>query len=175
MQAPDYLRKTREKEVPMSQRAKDLSRRIQSFSNEIIAFVENMDDKDWSKTTEWEQWPVGTAARHLGTHFAITQLAEMMIKGEDLPQMTMEQINAMSEKDAREHLDCTKAEALDQLREKSAGMVTFVSGLSDEALDCKGRMQALGGEVTVEQLLDFILFQSGGQHLASIRKAVAGS
>ena len=160
----------------MSQRAKDFSTRIRSFCDEIIAFVENLSEEDWSKTTEWEQWPVGVAARHLGAaHFAAYKLAGMMIRGEKLPKMTMDQVNAMSEQDSREHMGCTKAEALDALRKKSADMVAFVSGLSDEDLDRKGSMAAFGGEVTVAQFLDLVLFQSGGQHLESMRKAVAGS
>ncbi len=159
----------------MSQRAKDLSSRVRSFCDEIIGFVQNLSDSDWSKTTEWEQWPVGAAARHLGAgHFGIYTLAGIMIKGKELPQMTMDQVNAMSEKDAREHVNCTKADALEQLRKNGADMVAFVAGLSDQDLDCKGSMPAFGGEFTVEQLLDAVLFQSGGQHLESMRKAVAG-
>lgn len=159
----------------MNQRAKDLSHRIKSFGDEVITFVENLSDEDWAKTSPWEQWPVGVAARHLGAgHFTIHKAAGMIIRGEQLPQMTMDQVNAMSDKDAREHMDCTKAEALDHLRKNSAEMVAFVTGLSDAELDRKTSMPAFGGEVTTEQLLDYVLLQSGRRHLDSMQKAVAG-
>ena len=159
----------------MSQRAKDLSHRIKSFCDEVITFVEHLSDEDWSKTSPWEQWPVGVAARHLGAgHFAIFKAAGMIIRGEQLPQMTMEQVNAASDQDARAHMDCTKAEALDHLRKNSAETVAFVAGLSDAQLDSKASMPAFGGEVTAEQFLDYVLLQSGRQHLDSMQKAVAG-
>ena len=157
----------------MSQRANELAERIKSFSDEVIAFVENLSDDDWTKVCDWEHWSVGVTARHLGAgHLAIFGMAGMIVRGEDLPPLDMDQINAMSNKDAREHSDCTKDEALELLLKNSAGMVAFVAGLSDDELDRKGSMPAFGGEVTTEQFIDFIIFQSAAQHFDSMKAAV---
>jgi hypothetical protein len=116
---------------------------------------------------------VGVTAYHLGAaHFAIAGLIGMIIKGEDLPQLTMDQINEKSKADAREHLDCTKAESLDLLRKNGAKLSAFVAGLSDGDLDCKGSMPAFGGEFSAEQLIESIIFQSAGQHLKSMKTAI---
>jgi len=157
----------------MSQIAKDLSERIETFRDDVIAFVEKLSDKDWNKVSEWEQWTVGVAARHLGAgHLGFFKMLDMVVQGKDLPQLTMDQINAMSKKDAQEHAGCTKAEALEALRKNGAEMVAYVAGLSDEELDRKGSMPAFGGEVNVSQLIDSIVIQSAQQHFDSIKAAV---
>lgn len=157
----------------MSQRAKTISERIKSFADEVITFVESLTDNDWTKVSDWEKWSVGVTARHVGAgHFAISKMAAMIVKGEDLPPLSMDQINAMSDKDSREHADCTKAEALELLQKNSAELTAFAAGLTDDELDRKGSMPAFGGEVTTEQLFDFIIFQSAAQHFDSMRTAV---
>lgn len=157
----------------MSRRAKDLSNRIQSFRDEVIAFVEKLSDEEWNAVSQWEQWTVGVAARHLGAgHLGIFKLLGMIVQGKELPQYTMDQINAMSNDDAREHADCTKAEALEELRNNGTEFADFVADLTDDELDRKGSMPAFGGEASVEQILERIVFQSGRQHLDSMKAAV---
>ena len=157
----------------MSQRAKDLSERLRSFGDEVIAFVENLNDQDWAKTGEWEQWGVGVIAWHLGAgHFGIRDWCDKIVRGEALPPLTMDQINDMSNGQARENANVTKDDALEALRTNSATMVAYVAGLTDEELDRKGSMPAFGGEVTTEQFIDFILIQNAAQHFKSMKAAV---
>jgi len=60
----------------MSQRAKDISKRIRSFGDEVITFVESLIGSDWSKVCDGEDWTVGVTARHIGAaHFAISKMA----------------------------------------------------------------------------------------------------
>lgn len=159
----------------MSTPAKKLSERVEAFKNEVIAFVDQLSDQAWNVTCEGEQWSVGVTARHLGAgHFAISGMLGMIVRGKELPQLTMDQINAMSEKDAREHADCTKAQALEHLNKNGSELVVFVAGLSDADLDRKGSMPAFGGEVTASQFVDYIIFQSARQHFDSMKSAVGG-
>jgi len=161
------------KEKNMSQRAQDISKRIKSFADKVITFVESLTESDWNKICDGEDWTVGVTARHIGAaHFAISKMAAMIVRGEDLPPLSMDQINAMSEKDSRKHADCTKAEALELLRKNSAELAAFAAGLTDDELDRKGSMPAFGGEVRTGQLFDFIIFQSANQHFDSMRTAV---
>lgn len=157
----------------MSQRARELSKRIETFRDEVIAFVEQLSDDDWNAVSQWEKWTVGVAARHLGAgHLGIFNLCGMILQGQELPQWTMDQLNEMSNKDSREHADCSKAEALDHLHKNGAEMAAFVAGLSDDELDRKGSMPALGGEASVNQVIEYVVFQSGQQHFDSMKAAV---
>lgn len=157
----------------MTQRAQELSKRIESFKDDVIAYVNTLSDEDWNAQCEWEEWTAGVTARHVGAgHFRIFELVGMIIDGKELPPLTIEQINAMSDKDSRAHADCTKDEALAALRENGAELVTFIAGLSDEELDRKGSMPAFGGEATVSQIIEFVIFQSAQEHLDSMKAAV---
>jgi hypothetical protein len=157
----------------MSKRALDLSKRIESFRDNVIAYVDTLSGEEWNAKCDWEQWTAGVTARHLGAgHFGIFRLLGMIVQGKELPQLTMDQINAMSGKDAREHPDCTKAEALEHLRKNGAELAAFVAGLSDEELDRKGSMPAFGGAVTLNQMVDYVIFQSAQEHFDSIKTAV---
>jgi DinB superfamily len=157
----------------MSQRAENISERIKLFADEVITFVESLTGSDWTKVCDWEEWSVGVTARHIGAgHFGISNMAQMIVKGKDLPPLSMDQINEMSNQDARKHVECTKAEALELLRKNSAELAAFTSGLTDDELDRKGSMPAFGGEVTTENLFEFIIFQSAVQHFDSMRAAV---
>jgi hypothetical protein len=159
----------------MNRRAKDMSARIETFKDDAVAFVENLSDDDWKRVCEWEEWTVGVTACHLGAgHFAISGMLGMIVKGEDLPQLTMDQVNAMSKKNAQKHSDYTKTKALELLRKNGAELAAFVSGLTEDELDRKGSMPAFGGEVTAEQFIDYIIFQSAAQHFDSMKTAVGG-
>ena len=157
----------------MAQRSEALSKRIEDFQNEVIGFVNDLSDDDWHQTCEWEEWSVGATACHLGGgHLAISGMLHMIVRGEALPQLTMDEINAMSKKWAQKHTHSTKTDALALLREKGDQLVADVAALSDEDLDRKGSMPAFGGDVTAGQLIDYVIFQSGSQHLASMKAAV---
>jgi hypothetical protein len=158
----------------MSERANEIAGKIKSISENVIAFVENLSDGEWTKVCDWEQWTVGVTARHLGAgHLAIYDLAGMIIRGEELPQLSMDQVHEMSKKDAQEHADCTKAEALEYLRNNGPKMVEFVSNLSDEDLDRTGSMPAFGGKFTTEQFIDMIIFQNAFQHFDNMKSAIS--
>jgi hypothetical protein len=52
-----------------------------------------------------------------------------------------------------------------------AELVAFIAGLSDDELDRKGSMPAFGGDVTVNQVIEFVIFQSAQQHFDSMKTA----
>jgi hypothetical protein len=157
----------------MSQRALDLSKRIETFRDDVIAFVEALSEEECNAECSLEEWTARVTARHIGAgHFGIFKLAGMVLEGKELPQLTFEQINEMSEKDSREHADCTKEDALEALRKNGSELAAFVAGLGDDDLDRKGSMPAFGGEVSVNQIIEFVIFQSAQEHLDSMKKAV---
>ena len=157
----------------MSQRVTDLSNRLESFKDDVIAFVDGLSTEEWNAQCDWEEWTAGVTARHIGAgHFRIFELAGMILEGKDLPPLTMDQINAMSNKDSLDHSDCTKDETLDALRKNSAELAAFIADLSDNDLDRKGSMPAFGGEVTVNEMIEFVIFQSAQEHFDNIKKAV---
>jgi DinB superfamily len=157
----------------MSQRAKNLGQRLQAFTDEVVGFVQRCSDTDWLKMCE-EGWTVGVTARHIGAgHFRAVGLIKMIVNGEKLPEMTMQQLIDMANEHARQHHGCTRDEVLEVLRQTGAALVGYVTGLSDAELDRTGHMALLGGSVSTQQCLEAVILDSGGQHLSSMKAAVA--
>lgn len=157
----------------MSQRAKKLAERLRAFTDDVVAFVEGCSDKNWRKMCATEEWPVGVTARHIGAgHFEAVGLARMMVNGEKLPELTMEQLVEMANAHARQHAECTRKDVLDILHRNGAALVDYVAGLSDAELDRAGHLALAGGELTAQQLIEAVILKSGGEHLAHMKAAV---
>jgi hypothetical protein len=157
----------------MKQRAKDLAGRLSAFNDTVIGFVENCDAQDWRKVCTSEDWTVGVVARHIGAgHYGIVEMVKMIVNGETLPDLTMDAIVQMANEHAGEHAECTKDEVRTILRENGEILTEYVAGLDDAELDRSGHLAATGGEVTAEQLIEYVIFQSANEHFGSIKAAL---
>lgn len=157
----------------MGEKGKELARRLGAFSHDVVTFVEGCSEENWKKACEKEEWPVGVTARHIGTgHFEAAGLARMIVKGEKLPEFTMEQLVAMANEHARQHAGCTREEVLGLLRRNSAALVDYVAGLSDAELDRTGHLALAGGKLSAQQLIEAVILKSGGEHFESMKAAV---
>ena len=157
----------------MSERAKNLAGRLRAFTDDVIGFVEGCSDENWRKVLATEEWTVGVTARHIGAgHFEAVGLARMMVKGEKLPEFTMEQLVEMANAHARQHAGCTREEVLEVLRRNGAALVDYVAGLSDAELNRTGHLALAGGELSAQQLIEAVILKSGGEHLANMKAAV---
>jgi hypothetical protein len=158
----------------MSERARELAEKLQAFSSDVAAFVENCSDEDWGKTCSGEGWPVVVVARHLGLgHFGVLGLAKMLVAGEPLPELTGAMVDQMNAQHAEEHADCTKDEVLGFLRAKGPEFAGYVAGLSDEDLDRAAYLALLGRDVSTERLIELVILNSGKEHLENMKAAVA--
>jgi hypothetical protein len=158
----------------MSRRSSDLAERLKVFNNEVISFVKNCGSEDWQKVCAWEKWSVGTTAHHIGAgHFNAIGLARMIVDGEKLPQISMEEVVKMANRDASDHEACSKEEVLDVLTKNGQAMIEFVEGLDDPELDRTGHLSLVGKEITVQQLLENVVLHSAGQHFNNIKSTVS--
>ena len=160
----------------MSERAKQLAGELNQFKRRVIEFVEGCDPKDWSRELDWEQWPVGVTARHLGAgHFQLIEIIDNLLKGEGWPPLTQEVLVQMGNQHAAEHAECSREEVLGILRENGEALSAYVAGLTDAELDRAAKLAMTDSEVSVYQLISLVVLQSGGEHLANMQKAVAAA
>lgn len=156
----------------MSDKSKKLAERLSSFNEEVISFVESCTEADWRKIGV-EEWPVGVTARHIAAnHYPAISGAKMIVKGEKLPEMTMEQITENANRHAREHAECTKPEVLEILRNNGAKLIEFAGCLKDSELDKPGYIPALSASITVGQFLENVILRSANEHFQSMKAAV---
>jgi hypothetical protein len=157
----------------MSQRAKDLAKKLETLNNEVIAFVDGCSDEDWHKVCSWEDWTVGVTARHVGSgHYRAVGLTKMIISGQKLPDLTAEQINEGGNQHARKHADCTRDEVVKVLQKNGTDTADFIAGLSDDELDRTGHLAVAGGEITTQQFIEYVILEDSRKHLANMKKAI---
>ena len=158
----------------MSQRADELAKRIHTFNQSLIDFVQHCSEAAWGRKCDAEEWTVGVVARHVADgHYRIIEMVKGLTRGEALPDLTRAQVIQMGNAHAAAHADCTREEVLALLTANGRAAAEYVARLSDEALDCKGHLALAGGAVTAQQLLEYVLLASGGEHLSSMQQAVA--
>ena len=135
--------------------------------------MENCSDNDWQKVCYGEGWPVNVVARHIGAgHFGALNLAKMIVAGEPLPELSGEMIDQMNAQHAQKHTGCTKDEVLGYLRNKGSKLAEYVASLNDEDLDRVGRLDVVGGDVTTEKFIEFVILNSGKEHFEHMKAAV---
>jgi hypothetical protein len=157
----------------MSHRAEELAQRFTAFNDDLTAFVQNCSDDDWQKTSPAEQWTVGVVAYHIGAgHYGAIETARMIVAGEPLPNMTMDDLNRMNDQLAEENAGCTKDEVLNILDEKGGAVADFVAALGDEDLDRTAFHPVLGADITTEQYVDMVMVQSSSEHLANMKATI---
>ena len=158
----------------MSPRAEELAGRFTAFNKEFVAFVENCPEKDWTRTCPGENWPVGVVARHVAAgHYRVLALAKMIVEGRQLPDFSGEGIDLANAKHAEKHAGCTKDEVLELLRKNGTAISDYIAGLDDAALDRTGHLAASGGPISTQQIIENLIIQSAGEHLASLKSATA--
>jgi hypothetical protein len=160
----------------MGTRAEAMVAQFNAFNDELLTIIENCSDETWNRVLEYEDWPVGVTFRHVvAGHYLITDMAAMIIRGEALPDITMNDIVAMGNQHAQEHAACTREEVLGLLQSNSTALVEFIEGLSDEELGRSAYFTAVESEVSAEQLISFVIFQSAREHLENLSKVVSSS
>lgn len=157
----------------MNQQANRLAERLATFSNEIIAWLEQCSDEAW-QTTCSEDWSLGVVARHIGAgHYGgVMEMTKMIVAGQPLPELTPDELIRTANDHAREHAHCTKAEVLALLRENGAALQKYAAGLSEEDLHRKTNIKILGGELTAGQFMEAVVLQSAGEHFTSMKTAL---
>ena len=159
----------------MSQRAEQLAEKFKGLNHDAIGIVENCSEEDWLKVCPAETWSVGVVARHVGAgHYGALDFAKMIVAGEKTPDMKMDDIDAMNAQHAKENAHCTKDEVLSILRAKGDAMVDYISGLDDADLDRTADFPAAGGNISAQQFIEYVVLNSGGEHLTSL-KATLGA
>ncbi len=159
----------------MNPRSQALAQKIQAFNRDLLNCVQNCSDSDWQKTCQAEDWPAGVVLRHVADgHYGVMALAQIIIKGDPLPDLTMEAVIQMGNDHAREHAACTREEVIALLEKNGAALIEFIANLTEDELDRQGHMALIGGQVSTQQLLEMLILHSGGEHLSSVRNTLSG-
>jgi len=157
----------------MGTKSETLAKQFEAKSREAMATLEKLGEEDWKKVTEAEQWSVGVTAHHLaGALEPISSMIKAVAGGQALGEFTLEMIDEMNARHAKDFADCTRAETIELLRTGSATAAATIRGLSDAELAKSAALLKGLPPMTAEQVIVGGLLVHIDEHFGSIRKTV---
>lgn len=158
----------------MTTRIEDLVAEFEAVNEEIIATVARCTDEEWRRACAGESWSVGVVAHHIAVvHRDFLGLIGALAAGQTRsPGSSMADVDRGNARHARDHAAVGKRETLDALRENGAAAARQLRGLRDEQLDRVAGVFG-GHELSVAQVLEWIVIGHAREHLESIRATLA--
>ncbi|HYI14005.1 MAG TPA: hypothetical protein VEX37_01340, partial [Thermomicrobiales bacterium] len=105
---------------------------------------------------------------------AFAGIIERLAAGEAYkPNVSMEEVHESNARHARENETIGKPETLDVLRSNGEAILTMLDGIDDEMLDRTAGVFG-GHEMTVTQVLEWVVIGHVAEHLGTIRDTLGG-
>jgi hypothetical protein len=118
--------------------------------------------------------PVGVIVHHVASMYPIeVDVARAVAGGKTVSDVTWEVVAELNAKNAREHAEVTKADALELLRRNSREAAAAVREFTDEELDRAAPFSlSFGAPVTAQFVIEDHALRHSWHHLARIRTAL---
>lgn len=154
----------------MTQRAEELTSEFQQASADFRQTVESLSDDTWKAITAEEGWPVGVAAHHAAASVqSLAGLIRAAASGQQLPSVTMDQLDAGNAQHAKDFANVSRAEVLQVIDKNTPEAAAMLRSLTDEQLNREVASPFGNGTVTPAQIAENILIGHIKGHLASIK------
>jgi len=158
----------------MGARSDALAKQLEAKARDAMATLERLSDADWKKVTAAEKWPVGVTAHHMaGAMEPVSYMVRAIAAGEAPGDLTMEMIDEMNARHAKDFAACTRAETIELHRTGTAAAAAAIRGLSDAELARSGTLFEGAPPMTAEQVIVAALLDHMDEHFGSIRKTVS--
>ncbi|MCB0104269.1 MAG: maleylpyruvate isomerase N-terminal domain-containing protein [Caldilineaceae bacterium] len=155
------------------QTVQELSNRFVALNQAVLAFVRACSPTQWQAITAAEGWPVGVTARHIAVaHYPVIEWVRMIVNGQPLPPVTMDNVDQLNAQHAESHALCTQEEVCELLATNSANVVAYLQSLPPIALAGQGYLKLFESEISAEQLFVAVLLDGVANHFNSIKAAV---
>lgn len=155
--------------------ATQIATKFEEQQNQAVAAVSGVTDEQWQRVTEAEGWTVAATAHHL----AIVQqgflgMVEKLVAGDTYtPTLDMEAIHTQNAEHAREYAGADRAETLEILESSGAAMTGLLQRFDDDQLERTAGTFG-GNDLTVAQVIEYIVIGHVREHLTSIQNTIAG-
>jgi hypothetical protein len=157
----------------MGAKSEELAKQFEAKSRAALATLEKLSEADWKKVTEAEKWSVGVTAHHLASVLEAVSAMIRAVAAKQAPgDLSMELIDEMNARHAKDFAACTRAETIELHRKGSATAAATIRGLSDADLATGGTVLKGLPPMTAEQLIAGALLAHIDDHYGSIRRTV---
>jgi hypothetical protein len=157
----------------MSKRARDLSSHLGVFNNRLITFLKGLDEARQARLLSWEGYSVLVVAGHISgpRHYGLRDMARKFIDGDSYSDITKDMVVQMANQDFELRKKWTLTEVIGNLEEQGQLTSAYISSLSDENLKVIGHLESYGGDITVDQLINWIIIGTSVDHLENMKRA----
>ena len=157
----------------MGAKSEALAKKFEAKAQEATGVLNHLSDADWKKTATAEKWTVGVVANHFaGSHETIAGIVQAIALGKPMPSLTMDMLNEMNNKRAKEAANCTKAETVALHTKGAAAAAAIIRGLDDAGLDKTATVLQGMPAMSATQFVEGVLIGHIDEHLGSIKKTV---
>jgi uncharacterized damage-inducible protein DinB len=150
-----------------------LATQFEAVNAEMIGVVSACSDEQWRQPIADDGRTVGVLAHHVGeVNGAFAKIVETLAAGGTYtPNVSMDEVHESNAKHARENAGAGKAETLDLLRANGDEILRVLGSIDDSVL---GRVAGVfgGHEMTVSQVLEWVVIGHTAEHLGTIRKTL---
>ena len=158
----------------MSPRARELSSHFNAFNKRLLTFLRGLEEPDLDRVLPIEGYTIRTVAAHISgpRHYGMRVMFRNFLNGDDMPDLTNEEIIANANRDFDEHAGWDTRMVLENLESEGEATFHFIADLSDEELARKAVLKRFEGTVSLEQAIDWILIGGSVEHLENMRRIV---
>ena len=159
----------------VGRRAELLADRIEEGAAGLAAFAEGLSEEEWRATASAaDRRSVGIIVHHVASMYPIEiDVARAIASGKAITDVTWDVVAELNAKHAREHVEVTKAAALELLRRNSHEAANAVRAFTDEELDRAAPFSlSFGAPVTAQFVIEDHALRHSWHHLARIRAAL---
>ena len=154
-------------------RTAELAEQFATVNAGIIAAVSACSDEQWRQPTAEDGRTVGVVAHHVGeVNGAFAKIVETLAAGGTYtPNVSMEAVHESNAKHARDNGGTGKAETIDLLRANGDAILRVLASIDDTTLDQAAGVFG-GHEMTVTQVLEWVVIGHTAEHLGTISKTL---
>jgi hypothetical protein len=155
----------------MTTRADALAQRFEQANAQVQRIIMDCSPEQAQAICRAERCSAVSLACHVAAvHSMVVDWIRLLVAGEELPALTMDDINRANEARFSADATCTWEQALERLRQNGAVAAAYVRILSDAELDRAAPFTLFGGaRVSVQTLIEQILIGDPLTHLASLQ------
>ena len=156
----------------MSARANKVAAQFEQINQQVIDMISGA--TDLSVPCPAEGWTAAAVAAHIGgSHRGILEgLIQPIVTGREVPS-TVGPSDEGNAKQAAENATLPRDQILTLLRDHGAMATAYLSGLSDEDLDCTINLPIFGeNPVTAQQVIEWVLIGHAADHANSLQQGL---
>ena len=155
-------------------RADRLADRLEQGARALATFANTLTDAQWRTRVPKDGRTIGVIVHHVASVYPLEiELAQKLAAGQSITGVTMEDVDAMNAKHAKENSAITKEAALELLARNSGAAAAAIRALSDEALAQAAPVSLYGdAPLTCQFLLEDHAVRHSYHHLSVITRTL---